>query len=200
MRIVTNDDFLSWAAEHGIGPDPRFAHSQYLMFLHRERDSRFWEYPEDPGTVPHFVSSVVDAAGLGSGCWIYPGVGYWHLGQPADSWPVGRTRRAILEALGIPAGHVGAVEVADAERSTLEAILSLQVMLGPAAMIDAVAIPADGTAVLFFEHNRVVHAEFSDSARLHAAVRDLARAGYELPAELPDQTFKPVSWLAKKDS
>lgn len=71
---------------------------------------------------------------------------------------------------------------------------------GAVAMVDAVAIPADGTAVLFFEHHDVVHAEFSDPARLHAAVRALADAGYELPAALPDETFKPVPWLGKRES
>lgn len=41
MRVVSKEEFLRWAAEREIGPDPRFEGSQYLMFLRADRNSRF---------------------------------------------------------------------------------------------------------------------------------------------------------------
>ena len=64
--------------------------------------------------------------------------------------------------------------------------------------MDAVLIPDDGRAIVFFEHHRVVHVEFREPELLTVAVDALERAGHALPAELPDATFKPVPWMTPK--
>jgi hypothetical protein len=201
MEIISRDAFLQWATQHGIGPDPRFSASQtsqYLMFTSGERESRFWEYPKEAGDVPHFVEALIAAVGSATRYWVYPPRGHWETDPQTESWPQGRAWRVLLQGLGLPPATVGAVGVVAAERATLLAMLFLQVTLGPAVYVDSVLIPDDGSAVLFFEHHHVVHAEFRDHVQLHAAIDSLATAGYLLPSELPDATFKPVEWMRPK--
>jgi hypothetical protein len=200
MRFSSREAFLKWTASHGIGPDPRFPASQtsnYLMFTHGHRYSRFWVYPKEVDDVPQFVDALISAVGSEAPYWLYPARGHWQSDPQTESWPQGRVWHGLLKGLGVPVDSVGAVAVDSTERATLLAMLFLQVTLGPAVYVDSVAIPEDGSAVLFFEHHHVVHAEFRDSQRLDATIDALASAGYLLPTELPDATFKPVEWMTK---
>lgn len=202
MLATSRDVFLQWAASHGIGPDPRLPASQisnYLMFTQGDRDSRFWKYPNDVGAVPHFLNALIDAVGPERRYWLYPARGHWLSDPRTESRPQGRVWRIILQELGVPVESVGAVAIDATERARLLAMLFLQVTLGPAVYVDSVVVPEDGSAVLFFEHHYVVHAEFHDPQRLEPVVEALASAGYPLPTELPDATFKPVDWIPAKE-
>lgn len=198
METMTGDAFLTWAAERGIGPDPRFPDAPYLTVLRGTGEGRFWEYPTERDA-PYFIKALIDAIGPDVRYWIYPANGYWEIDPSFAGHPPGRVWRTVLAGLGLPMPAVGAVGVGAGERDALLAMLFLQVTLGPAIHVDSTVIPEDGSAVLFFEHHGVVHARCQEPSKLQSAIGVLATAGYSLPTEAPDATFKPVQWIRSKD-
>jgi hypothetical protein len=45
------------------------------------------------------------------------------------------------------------------------------------------------------DHHDVIHASFRNGANLGRYVDDMARAGFPLPTDVPDQTFKTPNWM-----
>ncbi len=199
MQTLSPDDFLRWAKARGIGPHPRYPNSSYLVFTGVAEHGRYWEYPEVAGSVPHFLETLLSSLGDEQRFWLFPGRGYWSLGQAMESWSSTRAWRASIHALGLPRGFVGAVGIDPAEKDVLLAMLFLQVTLGPAIMVDTLVVPESGAAILFFEHHAVVHVTVREESALLKAVGLLEGEGYSLPTEPPDETFKPVSWMGRRD-
>jgi hypothetical protein len=80
--------------------------------------------------------------------------------------------------LGVPAGLRGAVGFNSTDWNELCSMLFLQVTLGPYARIDASVIPENGSAVLSFEHDRIVWGGFKDQASFNAVAEAMERVGY----------------------
>jgi hypothetical protein len=59
MHAVSCEEFLRWAAGHGIAVDPRYPDSGCLRLLPPADHARFWVVPADPATWPHFVASLL---------------------------------------------------------------------------------------------------------------------------------------------
>jgi len=195
IRILLNEAFLTWAADRRIGRGSCYPESERLIFADGRGLSRFWTYPRKAADVPHFNRTLLDAVGRNEPHWLYPARGAWSLGREADAWPQTRIWTAAVRALGVPAGLRGAVRFNSTDWDELSALLFLQVTLGPSAHIDTTVIPENGSAILYYEHHEVVWVEFRDQLKLDAVVVAMHDAGYSLPTEPPDETFKPVAWM-----
>lgn len=55
MELVEADDFLAWAADGGIGPDPQGGSGPLLAFTNAARAVRRWSTPEAPFNLPGFA-------------------------------------------------------------------------------------------------------------------------------------------------
>lgn len=195
MQTISRSAFLQWAAERGISSDPRYPRFESLIFNDDPGDFRYWEYPQAASEAPHFINAMVKAMGVDQRYWLYPGRGCWSLGHDADSWPQSKIWKTLLQSIGVPDGFIGAVCVEPEERDVFFALLFLQVMLGPSVHIDMLVVPEAGDALLFFEHHKVVHMRFLNPARLRGVISAMEGAGYSLPLEPPDGTFKPIPWV-----
>jgi hypothetical protein len=131
-----------------------------------------------PAQVPQFVASLLTAVRPNDRYWVYPTRGAWSLGREADLWPQTRVWKTTVHALGVPAGHRGAVGFNSTDWNELCAMLFLQITLGPSVHVDAIAIPENGSAILYFEHHHVAWGEVRDQASLDAIVIAMERAGY----------------------
>lgn len=173
---------MVWAADRGIGRNPQLSSSDHLVFT-AGGVSRYWPYPSAAPEVPHFVSTMLSAIRPNDRYWVYPERGAWSLGREADAWPQTRVWRTTVHALGVPAGHRGAVGFNSTDWNELCAMLFLQIALGPSVHVDTIVIPENGSAVLYFEHHHVVWGALRDQASLDAVVDAMNRAGYPSPAE-----------------
>jgi hypothetical protein len=197
IRTLSPEAFLVWTADRGIGRDPQVPHSEHLVFAGGRGVSGYWPYPDAASGVPHFVGTLLSAVRPNDRYWVYPERGYWSLGRDAESWPQTRVWRATVHAIGVPAGLRGAVGFNSTDWNELCAMLFLQITLGPSVHIDTIVIPETGNAVLYFEHHNVVWGTFRDQAGFDAVVAAMDRAGYPLPTEPPDATFKPVPRMSR---
>ena len=190
MQPVSADTFLEQAAMAGIGYDPRYPAAESLIFLPPNEHSRFWVRPEQPSRWPHFVASLLSAAG-GDKVLACPRQGTWPNLVTA-LYALDRTQAVITTALGVPSGWRGAIAFDNNDRDRLIAILVMQ-LLEP--INDLYVLAPAGTAFLQFSHHDVVHVSCATSAGIESVVNAMSAARYELPDELPDATFKRAAWM-----
>jgi hypothetical protein len=190
IRTLSHEGFVLWAADRGIGRDPKSPHSDRLTFTGGRAVSTSWSYPTAASQVPHFVGTLLSAVRPNDPYWVYPEDGRWTLGRDADSWPQTRIWVTNVHALGVPRGLRGAVRFNSTDWNELCAMLFLQITLGPSVNVDAVVVPEHAHAVLRFDRRHVVWATSRDQAGLDAIVSAMERAGYALPTDAPGETLR----------
>jgi hypothetical protein len=68
-------------------------------------------------------------------------------------------------------------------------------VFGWCAEDDLFFVPDHGQQLLRTDHHDVVHVQCSSEERIQELVEYMAQQGYELPAGLPDETFKRPDWM-----
>lgn len=191
MQLMETAAFLDHAARAGIGYDPRYPAAQSLIFLPPSEHSRFWVRPVQPSKWPHFVSTLLAAAGATDRVLLSRRRGNWP-GIAGAHHVRDRTRAVLTQAIGIPGGWQGAVEFGAEERDHLVALLVMEFL---ETVNDLYVIPGDTRALLQFSHHDVVHVSCPSGEEIESVVATMSAAKYELPGELPDATFKRPSWM-----
>jgi hypothetical protein len=187
IRTLRPEAFIVWCADRGIGRNPQSPKSDHLIFTKGEF-CKHWAYPSEAAQVPHFVGTLLSAVRPNDRYWVYPKDGVWSAVRPAESSPESRVWMTTVHALGVPAGLRGAVWFNSTDWNALCAMLFLQVTLGPSVHIDTVVVPENASAILYFEHNRVVSVAFRDQAGLDAVANSMEGAGYPSGAKTPHNT------------
>jgi hypothetical protein len=191
MQPISTDTFLERAKAAGIGYDPRYPDAGSLVFLPPNEHSRFWLRPEHPAQWPHFVASLLDAAGARGSVLVCPRRGWWpDLSTARDN--LGRTNAMLSTALGVPPGWRGGLQFDAGDHDRLVAILVTQFLR---LFNDLYVLLPSAPAFLEFSHHDVVHVSCATREGIESAVNEMAAAGYALPDEPPDATFKPPPWM-----
>jgi hypothetical protein len=60
---------------------------------------------------------------------------------------------------------------------------------------DLFVVPDHGQQFLGLDHHHVVHVQCASEPELQRFIDHMARAGYRLPDEIPDATFKRPHWM-----
>lgn len=85
------------------------------------------------------------------------------------------------------------------EEVKIVAVLYIYLVFGWCVDDDLIFIPDHGLQILQTDHHNVVHVKSSSEAWIKSLVEHMAEAGYELPRELPDATFKHPYWMPISD-
>jgi hypothetical protein len=194
MEAVSGEDFRRWTAGHGIGVDPRYPDSGCLSVLPPADYARFWVVPADPATWPHFVASLLGGLDEWATGLLWPRSGSWPQSGRSPSYNEG-VRDVMLRGAGIPDGWAGAVRFERDEEDALVAVLFAAMAFGWCADDDLFFVPDHARQLLQTDHHDVIHAECRSEERVLELVAHMAAAGYELPAEPPDWTFKRPAWM-----
>ena len=191
MQPISTHNFLEQAKAAGIGYDPRYPAAQSLIFLPPSGYSRFWLRPERPSKWPHFVTSLLDAAGARDTVLACPRRGTWpDMATVRD--PLDRTQAVMSTVLGVPSGWSGAIASDVRERDRLVALLVMQLF---EPVNDLYVLPLAGAGFLQISHHDVVHVSCVTAEGIESVVSAMSAARYELPNELPDATFKRPAWM-----
>jgi hypothetical protein len=194
MKTVSEQDFLPWAAEVGIGFDPRYPDSHCLSLLPPCEHARFWVLPPDPATWPHFVASLLGGLDQWESGFVWPRCGSWPNPALSQSYKEG-VRDVLLRGAGIPGGWAGAVQFDHDEEDMLVAVLYASLAFGWCVDDDLFFVPDHGRQLLQTDHHDVIHVECASEARVLKLAAHMAEAGYKLPTEPPDWTFKRPAWM-----
>jgi hypothetical protein len=106
-------------------------------------------------------------------------------------------REVVLRGAGIPDGWAGAVRVDRAEEPAVVAVLFAAMAFGWCGADDLFFVPDHARQVIRTDHHDVLHAQCASEGRMGALVGHTAAAGYELPTEPPDWTFKRPAWMGR---
>jgi len=188
MQTVPGEAFLQRAADVGIGFDSRYPDSGSLSILPPCDHARFWVLPTDLATLPHFITSLLHGLDeWSSGC-LWPRCGIWRADNDDE-------RDALLPSLGIPDNLAGAVRFANDEEDAVITILNAFLAFGWCGTDDLYFIPDHGRQLMHTDHHDVIHVECASEERVMKLVARMTEAGYKLPTELPDATFRRPAWM-----
>jgi hypothetical protein len=195
-EAVAGDAFLAWAAGVGVGFDPRYPDSRSLGLLPPRESARFWKLPGEIGNWPHFAGTILEGLDWWDTGYLWPRSGKWPAAVESCSHNE-RVRDVMLLGSGVPDGWVGAMRFARGEESAVVAVLFAYLAFGWCSDEDLYFIPDHGRQVVQTDHHDVVHVECAEEARVLELVGHMEVAGYPLPSELPDETFRRPHWMVQ---
>jgi hypothetical protein len=194
LQAVTNHDFLTWAAKLGIGFDDRYPESRSLRILSPEDHARFWELPRDPATWTHIAHSILEGLDPWASGYLWPRAQVWPTAADSTA-DFERVRHVMMRGAEIPDGWTGAVRYDRGETDKLLTVLFVYLAFGWHSFDDLFFIPDHGRQILGTDHHDVIHVMCQTEDRIQDFVEHMREAGYELPTELPDETFRRPSWM-----
>jgi hypothetical protein len=198
-EAVTSDSFLAWAAGVGVGFDPRYPDGHCLGLLPPRESARFWVLPGDGHTWPHFTGSILKGLDSWQTGYLWPRLGRWPAADASRSYSE-RVRDVVLRGAGIPDGWEGAVRYSRDERAAVIAVLLACLAFGWCSDDDLYFVPDHGKHVVQTDHHDVIHVDCADEGRVLELVKHLEGAGYPLPTEPPDATFRWPHWMAQRQA
>lgn len=195
MKTMTEKQFLKWAAEKGLGPDPKYPNSAVLDFQ-GPSESRFWKVPEGAAQRPYFLSTLIDLMGEWQTCYVWRHLGRWP--DPANVSPHRITDAVelnILRGVGVPLGTAAVIAFDRSERAALVTLLFSTTIFGWSVADDLYVVPDHARQLLQTDHHDVIHVSFAADDDLRHWVSKMAEEEYDLPKELPDATFRRPDWM-----
>jgi len=194
MEAIPRKAFFTWASRAGIGINPRYPASGFISLIPSRRHARFWELPADSVRWPHFVATMVAGLDEWKTAYLWPRSGGWPAAP--EEWSHNEAARdVLLHSIGIPRGWAGAVRLIRGEQDKLLAVLTTYCTFGGCVDDDLFFVPDHGKQLLHSDHHDAIHVECASKKRLLQLVKHMAEAGFDLPTELPDPTFKRPAWM-----
>jgi len=192
MKAVPAEEFLRWAAEKGIRVD-----EMKLLTMPVPREfARFWVLPHDPTSWPFFIGILLGGLDNWSTGHLWPRSGRWPEFGKAES-DNEAVRDVVLRGIGVPSSFSGAMHFDRDEKDALISILFVSLLFGWCVDDDLFFIPDHGCQLMQTDHHDVIHVECLYEERIQELIAHMAGAGYDLPTELPDGTFKLPVWMGK---
>jgi hypothetical protein len=191
MKTVSAQEFSDWAAENGINVEEGF-----LSILPNRPYTRFWVFPPDPAMLPHFINTLLVGLDKWKTGLLWPRSGKWfEKGQfSAENEGV---RDTVLSGVGVPKSFKGALQFDQTESDSVISILFVYLVFHWCGDDDLFFIPDHARQVLQTDHHDVVHVECLSEEQIEKFVAHMASEGYELPTELPDETFIRPAWMSE---
>ena len=186
MRNIPESEFLEWAAQANLVPDPRYPHSrQQLVFVNSTDCRGGWTPTLGPDEPAKFVHTTIGLLGNGTLRIRVRGGGFF--GSIEDASTREQALGAAALAAGIPADTRGAIEFAPAERQALVDLALAFFLFGFCVGTDLEIVDRDGGVCLLLSHHHEIIGHFANPERLSAFHTAMTAAGYGGDEEEPDR-------------
>jgi hypothetical protein len=177
VKIIPDDQFLTWAAEAGLVPDPRYPLSKQLVFQRNPTCWRPWPLPPSAERITAFLEAMIRQAGGGGVLRTrLRGGGSWHLRNPESN-----RQFAIEDALrrvGVPSDVRGALEFGVEERAVAVDLAQAYALSGWHIGTDLEIVPLERTWCLMLSHHDEVIMHLPSGEHLSALSRRMKADGY----------------------
>jgi hypothetical protein len=181
MELVAARDFLEWAAEGGIIPDPSGLDSQAaLTFGGAPEATRRWIAPEAPFNLPGFASCLLGATAQQSPVYLFiTGGAPWFTGSdPATGPEWEHLRDRVVATLPIPRDFRGALKMSFGESDDVVLLLVTFFVYAWCVNDDLQVVPESRDIVIQTSHHGVAFVSARDPARLDAFVSAMTACGF----------------------
>lgn len=194
MQTLSEDEFLGWAAPHGIAITPEYAEAwpRNLSFTRPGSESRFWCIPGEASVVPWFLDVLLEALGGWRHACFWPKDACWLKRLATSDYTPGRYVASTLKPVW---DCGGAIKFNRKEIDTLATLMFCAACFGEGVYDDVYIVPDTLDVFLMIDHHEVIWAKFASRGRCTQYVEALRRQDIELPTEPPDETFKPLPWM-----
>ena len=193
MQSISDSDFLAWAAEAGLVPDPRYPRSRpQLVFTNCPDGCGVWDTPRVPGELTKFVNTVISLVGEGPLRIRLRGGGVlgFNVADMEAERGLERSLRAAAVAAGIPADTRGALEFDRTERHTLLDLVIAFLSFGYCVGTDLEIVDSDRGVCLMLSHHQELIGQFASRDRQSAFDKAMTAAGYGDQVEEKDEHQK----------
>ena len=194
MKSLTENQFLKWAEQHGIGIDENYPNSAVLSFVPDPDLDRFWEVPEEPERRPYFIELMLKIIGNWQSCYVWRHLGNWPQ-EPNYQRPNDKVEYQILSGIGLPMGTADIVMFEIKDLDKLVTLIFSTTIFGWSVGEDLYIIPDNAQYMLKTDHHGVLHVSFRNHEDLDKSVKEMKEDGFPLPGEIPDPTFKRPEWM-----
>jgi len=196
MKSLGEAEFLRWAEEHGLAVDARHPRLAILQFLPASDCARFLCIPDQPQRRPYFFSSALELASPWASCFAWRHLGSWPSKERLDPRRINdNIEFALLKGIGIPVGTAEVLQFQHADLNHLISLLLVTSIFGRSVGEDLYVMPDNAQYILKTDHHGVIHVEFRNEGDVNAWVSKMNERGFQLPDDLPDETFKRPSWM-----
>jgi len=195
MHTIGETDLLRWASANGMELDLRYPKAKSLVFK-TNSEERFWCVPPEPNLRPYFLSALLEFMENWKSCYVWRHLGKWPNATTSPKHHVNDfVEECILRGLGLA---LGTADVLQFNRDEIERLLTLlfcTTVFGCSQGDDLVMVPDHARQILKTDHHDAIHVSFRDAADVQGWISKMAGRGFNLPEELPDETFKRPAWL-----
>lgn len=195
MKLLSTEKFLAWAAERGIGPNPKYPHSTSLTY---PTDASTWyryRYSPTSQSAQEFVDLALRTAAAGSPVWLFP------LARGAKWYPAAGDHvpsldlQTIFREQGVPASYAGALCYESTELQTASALMA-GALQHPGSLWELCVIPTHARCVLQTDEDEDLLGYFPTDAACDSFTHALRHAGWEEPTEPDPRVSETDPWLS----
>ena len=186
MRNIPESEFLEWAAQANLVPDPRHPHSrQQLVFTNSTACWGGWTPIRGPDEPTKFIETAI---GLISSLTIRIRVrGGGSFASTKDTSTYEQALGAAALAAGIPSNTIGAIEFDPSERCALIDLALAFFQFGYCVGTDLEIMDRDGGVCLLLSHHHEIIGHFANPKRLSTFHTAMTAAGYGGDADDSDK-------------
>jgi hypothetical protein len=194
MNKIDKNKFLEMIKQKGIIIDPKYLQTADLTFDDDSELSRFWEIPEEARRIPYFVDTLLTLLEPWESIYVWKHMGSWNVAVKGER--LNDDVQAILyRGAGLTENNADILIFKNTELAELAVIIFNQLVFGWHVGDDIYIIPEHGRQMIKTDHHDAVHVSFRDFASMKKYVEAMADAGFALPDDLPDETFKKPDWM-----
>jgi hypothetical protein len=195
MKLMSTEKFLTWAAERGIGPDPKYPHSVSLSYPSDVGTWYRYRYSPTSQSAQAFVDLALRTAAAGSHLWLFPpGRGKWYS-TASNQVASLADLQSIIREQGVPAEYAGAIGYDPAELQTASALM-VGALQHAGSLWELCAVPDHARCVLQSDEDDDLLGYFPTDAACESFTHALRHAGWQELTEPDPRVSETDPWLS----
>jgi len=195
MKRLTEKKFLELLKTKGIVINADYPQSAVLDFANDPQINRFWCIPDEARRIPTFVATLLDLLDPWENVYVWKHSGSWSTNIKGERLN-DDVQAIIYKGIGLPNNSAEIIVFDKTEFGELVALVFNQLVFGWHVGDDLYIVPDNGKQIMKTDHHDVVHVEFLDNDSMERFVKVMIEQEFELPEEVPDDTFKKPTWMA----
>lgn len=184
MELISEAEFWAWAADHGIGPHPKFGKTGSLAFVNEPSLWKPWTPPTVISDAPAFIAAALGTA-MNNGTFLLwrRGGGVWHDGP--DTTARNEAIDLALRAAGVPPQHTGALRLSlDSDLAVLWLVVLAFFVYGWGVGEDLYILPENASCFMMVSHHGELIVTSPSTEHQDEFTSAMGRLGYVGPTRI----------------
>ncbi len=139
---------------------------------------------------------MLSLAGPWETCFAWRHLGSWPSEHDLDPRRINDAiELEFLKGIGIPLGTADVLAFHCDDLHRLVSLLFVTSIFGWSVGEDLYVVPDNAQYILKISHHDAIHVQFKNAGDINRWVSKMTELGFPLPEDIPDETFKRLSWM-----